>query len=249
MLRRSNAVVVVSPLMQNDARIRQCKVANLQTICNGISLQKWRTAGVDPTIKKFCEEGFIVGAVGRLSPEKGIDVLIDAMTVLSARHPDMKAVVIGEGPSRAALEKMITNAGLSDKILLPGFRQDAKHYMRYFDVYVLASLTEGLPIVILEAMASRVPVVATAVGGVPDVIGNSEYGLLVKPNDSIGLVSAIDKVYQEEIPVDELVDRAYQRLIEHYTSKQMAARYLAVYRDVVSSVQEERNIIKSNTPQ
>lgn len=248
MLRRSNAVVLVSPLMKNDARIKICRIANIQTICNGISIQEGRIADVDLTIKKFCDEGFIVGTVGRLSPEKGIDVLIDAMAVLSVRHPDMKAVLLGEGPSRAALEKKISDAGLTDKILLPGFRRDAKNYMRYFDVFVLPSLTEGLPIVLLEAMASRVPVVAASVGGVPEVIGRSEYGLLVEPNDSTGLVNAVDKVYTGEIPVYDLVNRAYQRLHEHYSSKQMAVSYLALYRDVVFLVQEEGGIIKSNTP-
>jgi glycosyltransferase involved in cell wall biosynthesis len=121
---------------------------------------------------------FIVGAAGRFSPEKGFPVLIEAAARLCRTNADVGFVLFGEGPQGAALERRVSELGLAARIRMPGFRSDLDRLLPAFDVFVLPSLTEGLPNVALEASAAGVPVVATAVGGTPEVVAEGVNGLL-----------------------------------------------------------------------
>ena len=123
---------------------------------------------------------WIVGAAGRLSPEKGFDRLIDAAARVPHR-PEVGFVIFGEGPLREPLTRKIAARGLQDKFLLAGFRTDLQRFLPQLDVSVLSSYTEGLPVVVLEALAAAVPVVATAVGGTPEVIEDGKRAFWCRP--------------------------------------------------------------------
>src|SRR5262249_61331736 len=107
------------------------------------------------------------GAAGRLSREKGFDQFIDAAALVRRQHPDTGFVLFGDGPLRERLAKRVAERELDGAFVLAGFRADVERFLPFLDVAVLSSHTEGLPVVVLEAMAARVPVVATAVGGTP----------------------------------------------------------------------------------
>src|SRR5262249_41852201 len=133
----------------------------------------------------------IVGAAGRLSPEKGFGMLIDAARRVIREDPAAGFVLFGDGALRGALARQVEAAGLAGRFVLAGFRADLDHYVPWLDVMALPSYTEGLPNVVLEACAAGVPVVATAVGGVPEVIADGENGHLVPPGDAKALAGRI----------------------------------------------------------
>jgi glycosyltransferase involved in cell wall biosynthesis len=125
------------------------------------------------------ERTHLIGAAGRLSPEKGFEVLVKAAEQVVRICPKVGFVLYGEGPCRARLQQQIQEAGLAGSFVLAGFRNDLDRFLPHFDLFVLPSYTEGLPNVVLESCAAGVPVVATAVGGTPEVIEDGVSGHLV----------------------------------------------------------------------
>jgi glycosyltransferase involved in cell wall biosynthesis len=167
--------------------------------------------------------------VGRLVPAKGADVFVDAVSILG----DLRfcAVVIGEGAERPRLEAAIRTAKQEDKILLAGHVDDAAPLFKAFDLFVLSSRTEGTPITLFEAMAAGVPVVATAVGGVPHVLSSRE-ALLVPPEDPRALAQGIRSALSAPQDSAERAERASKRLESDFTADQWLQRHELVYREV-----------------
>lgn len=133
----------------------------------------------------------VIGAVGRLAPEKGFDILIRAVAALRHRHQDVWLMIVGDGGERPHLEQLAAEVGLSDRVTFAGWQTDVRSHFEAMDVFVLSSYREGLPNVVLEAMALEVPVVATRVNGVPRVVQDGKNGLLVDPGDPVGLAAAL----------------------------------------------------------
>src|SRR5581483_11692001 len=125
-------------------------------------------------------DGLLVGAVGRLEPEKGFDLLIRAVHALTGRGLDVRLVIVGEGGDRGRLEALAKELGVAARVFLPGWQSDVRAYFEAMDVFALSSLREGLPNVLLEAMALEVPVVATRVAGVPRLVRDGRTGLLTE---------------------------------------------------------------------
>jgi len=173
---------------------------------------------------------FVIGWVGRLSSEKGPDVLVDAL----ARVPDRRAraAFVGDGPDRAALEARATALGLADRIHWLGTVPRAARCYRAFDCFALSSRTEGTPIVLMEAMAARVPIVAAAVGGVPDVVSPSE-ALLVAADDPDALALALGQIAADPSGAAARAARAETRLRAERGVDGWLAAYDAVYRQTL----------------
>jgi glycosyltransferase involved in cell wall biosynthesis len=123
----------------------------------------------------------LVGAAGRFSPEKGFDQLVAAARGVLQKHPAAGFVLFGDGPLREALARQAAEGGLGGRFVFAGFHGDLEKYLPNLDVFVQPSFTEGLPVVVLEAAAAGLPVVATAVGGTPEVVADGETGFLVPP--------------------------------------------------------------------
>jgi glycosyltransferase involved in cell wall biosynthesis len=139
----------------------------------------------------FPTDAFLVGAVGRLSQEKGFDVLIRAVAGLVRKGEDVHLVIVGEGEERTALERLAGELGLKDRVRLPGWQTDVRGYYEAMDAFALSSHREGLPNVVLEAMALEAPVVATRVNGVPRLVQDGRNGLLVEPANTDALMTAL----------------------------------------------------------
>lgn len=171
-----------------------------------------------------------VGWVGRLTPEKGADVFIDAL----AQLVDLPVVgsVVGEGPERAALAARKTSQALGAQLRWHRVVMDASRIFTAFDVFVLSSRTEGTPITLFEAMAAGAPVVATAVGGVPDVVSSRE-ALLVPPDDPRALAAAIRLAVADRAAARTRARCARERLQRDFAVGPWVARYEAVYRSVL----------------
>ncbi len=139
----------------------------------------------------------VIGAVGRLSPEKAFDRLILATDLLLRQGLDVELIVAGDGEEKPRLEALISKLGLGNRIRLLGYRSDLLTVYQAMDVFALSSLREAFPNVILEALASEVPVVATQVAGVPQIIQHEENGLLVVPDDVDQLTGALSRLLRD----------------------------------------------------
>lgn len=175
------------------------------------------------------QEQFLVGWVGRLSREKGPDVLLDAVRRLERQ--ELSVSVIGDGPERKRLAREVEERG-GVELTLHGQIPSAYRLFPAFDVFVLSSRTEGTPMVLLEAMAAGVPVVATRVGGVGDVVSGEE-ALLVPPEDPEALGRTIARVRRKPDEAAGRVSAARQRLDREFGVDQWVSRYAQVYREAV----------------
>lgn len=167
-----------------------------------------------------------IGWIGRISREKGLDVMIGALPHLADLPVELH--VIGDGPERAASEAAATERGVAPRLRWHGLVPDAERLMAAFDVVVLSSRSEGTPMVLLEAMAARVPVVATAVGGVPDVVHPSE-GLLVESEDAESLAAAVRMVIAHPDGARTRVRNARKRIDQDFSVTRWLAAYRALY--------------------
>ena len=163
-------------------------------------------AGVPPS-------RFVIGAVGRLSAEKGLDLLIRSVAQLLKQGRDVELLIAGEGDQKPALLALIAELGVGDRVRLLGYRADTRELYQAMDVYALSSYREGLPNVLLEAMALEVPVVATRIAGVPRLIRDGENGLLVEPGDPEGLTRALTRLLDDD-GLRSRLGRAGRRTIE-----------------------------------
>nr|MBI3613030.1 glycosyltransferase [Nitrospirota bacterium] len=125
----------------------------------------------------------LIGTIGRLSVEKGLDYFLRAGARIIARDPSVKLVVVGEGPQQKELKALADALGIAASVIFCGYRRDVERIYPALDMFVLPSLTEGIPMALLEAMAFSRPVIASRVGGVPEIIEDGVTGLLVSPKD------------------------------------------------------------------
>lgn len=179
--------------------------------------------------------GPIILAAGRLSPEKGLRYLVEAASRIVQRLPEARFVIVGEGAERPALEARIQSLGLSEVVRLPGFRHDVDSLLPYADLVVLPSLTEGLPNVALEAAAAGVPVVATAVGGTPEVVLDCVTGYLVPPSDPLRLADRIVNVLIQPELANRFGAAARQRMSECFTFEGQARAYQEVFNELIDA--------------
>jgi glycosyltransferase involved in cell wall biosynthesis len=174
-------------------------------------------------------ERLLIGAVGRLAEEKGFDVLIRAVGELASRSRDVGLAIAGDGPERERLAALIAELGLQDRVKLLGFLADPTEFYDAMDVYALSSRREGLPNVLLEAMAAGVPIVATRVAGVPTLIADGENGLLIEPGAAAPLVAALARVADHGELRERLGEAGRQVVLDRYSFARRMAKVAAVY--------------------
>ena len=184
--RRADLVVSISPAISAELVAAGYDRAKIRMLPNGVPIpaEPWRPR---PDWRTAPRAAF----VGRLAPEKGLDVLIDAWPIVRARHPDARLVLIGEGPMRPELERQVDRLGLRGAVDLPGASSDPGEALRDSDLFVLPSREEGMSMALLEAMALAVPSVATAIPGNLGLIADGLHGRLAPPGDPEALAAAI----------------------------------------------------------
>ncbi len=175
------------------------------------------------------EEAFNVGWVGRVSHEKGLDLLLEAVSQLA--DVPIRLTVVGDGPARNALEGRCKRDGLESIVRWAGIVADPATMLHAFDLVVLSSRTEGTPMILLEAMNAQVPVVATEVGGIPDVM-TAEQGLLVPPENPAALAAAIRSVYGDRPAAARRAAAARRRIDTDFAVDAWLEKYDALYRNV-----------------
>ncbi len=168
----------------------------------------------------------IVLAAGRLSPEKGFAVLVEAAATICKENPGTGVVLFGEGVLRGELEHRISQLGLAERFLLPGFRTDLDSLIGAADVVVLPSYTEGLPNVALEASAAGVPVVATAVGGTPEAVADGISGFLVPPGQPAPIAAKVSELLRDSVLRAKFALAGRERMRTLFTFEAQATAYL-----------------------
>jgi len=238
-LRWMDRVVAVS----NRQADKVCAVGVLpektRVIHNAVRIERFQNP--DPEYRIRLEGMFprrpalIVGAAGRLSPEKGFGVLVEAAADVVAAEPSTGFVLFGEGSQRDDLDTAVRRAGLQDHFLAPGFAGDLDGFLPHFDLLALPSFTEGLPNVALEASAAGVPVVATAVGGTPEVIADGITGRLVPAGDSQALGRAILGVLRDDKARQRMGQAGLEQVNSEFTFCAQAKRYERLFDDLLET--------------
>lgn len=201
--------------------------ADVRCIKNGIDLNR-----VTPTDSRSSMReklgipigAFVVGVVGRLMPIKGIHYLIEAMVRLREHHglEENRLVIVGDGPLRVELERAVQDGGLTSNVMFLGVRSDVYDVMAAFDVLALPSLHEGIPMVLLEAMAIGIPIVASNVGGIPEILKDETEAFLVPSGDVVVLASRLNE-YAESSDLRDRLSRAAKARVQIEFSIQKSA--------------------------
>jgi glycosyltransferase involved in cell wall biosynthesis len=171
----------------------------------------------------------VVGTVGRLSREKAHDVLLEAFRRVKDEMPNAFLIIVGDGDLRDSLKKRAADLGIEAAVRFLGARTDVAYLLKTMDVFALTSLWEGLPLVLLEAMAAGVPVVSTRVGGIPEVIGHEREGLLVPPSDPDAVAAALRRVLGDAALAGQLRQAAAAMVHARYRIEGMAGRHEEMY--------------------
>ncbi|EMI56914.1 glycosyltransferase family 4 protein [Rhodopirellula sallentina] len=172
---------------------------------------------------------FLVVSLGRMAKEKAYHDLIAAVSTLAERHVNVRVWVGGVGPLETELKDLVRAASLQDRFLFLGNIEDSRSFLQAADLFVLSSVTEGLPNVLLEAMALEVPIVSTNVGGIPRLVENLESGLLVKPNCPEQLADAIQSMVDDEAMRCSMVAKARLRIQNDYCFRRRMSDVANVY--------------------
>jgi glycosyltransferase involved in cell wall biosynthesis len=172
--------------------------------------------------------GPVIGSLARLEPQKGIDVLVRAMTEL----PTVTAVVVGEGPERAALTELASSLGIADRLVFTGWQERARDHLTSFDVYVQPSRFEAFGVSIVEAMLAGLPVVATAAGGTCDAVADGETGILVAADDPHALAQAIKELLADPDRARAMGRAGRERALQRFTGERMASGFEALYSEL-----------------
>jgi glycosyltransferase involved in cell wall biosynthesis len=171
----------------------------------------------------------VVGAAGRLSPEKNFALFVEAAARAAAQLPDVGFVTFGEGPLRQALTDQVARLGLQERFVLPGFRPDLRKYLPHLDLAVISSKTEGLPVILLETFAAGVPVVATAVGGIPEVLEEGKSGYLVPSGDAAALAARIVEILRDEPALRAMGRHGRERVRRDFSFEGQARQYQGLF--------------------
>ena len=232
-----DAYVAVTPALAKVAVERaECDPGRIHVIPNGIDVTRF-APNAESRARVRQELGipgdsWLVGSVGRLAPEKDQALLIRAMAPLLDERRQL--MLVGDGPERAALEKACTETWRAEYCHLIGARSDAAPYIAAMDAFVLSSRTEGLPLGLLEAMATGVPVVSTAVGGIPDLIDSGKNGVLVASGDEKALLRELVTLAGQPTAGLRLGQAGRETVLARYSLSQMAERYEELYEQVVT---------------
>jgi len=216
-----DCIVAISESIRLQLEVSGIPSSKIRTIYEGMDLSLYpqkpdreESHSVRPTV---------VGTVSHLSPEKGIHYLIEAASLIPDVHRRLRFVVVGEGNCLPEAKALTRKKGLGNVFHFAGFHSNTSRFMKTFDIFALPSLSEGLSSAILEAMATSLPIVATKVGGIPELVKNEDNGLLVAPADPESLSLAIQRLADNPEESRRMGLRGRKRMEEQFTLERKIA--------------------------
>ncbi len=215
----------------------------INRICNGVDTKKFQPASylanvaVPPEYPFTDKAFFVLGTVGRMSAVKDQLVLVRAFIHLLAKQPEWQAklrlVIIGDGPLHKEALALLASTGNSERAWLPGARDDIATILQQLDLFVLPSEAEGIPNTILEAMATKLPIVATNVGGIPDLVVDGETGHLVPSKNVEAMVTALECYVNDEQLLKKHGEQGLKRVLAQFSLDKMVSNYLNLYDELL----------------
>ncbi len=237
MAKRADRVVVVSKAMRENRKIRVLGLKPL-VIYNGIAdLDEPGMPGDNAWEPGPSNDKKIrIVSIGRLSKEKAFDVLLKtAYRLKNQWNYEVLLTIAGDGPEKAKLIGMCEDLGLNGNVFLQGYRKDACRELRQHDVFVMSSVTEGMPVTLLEAMRVGIPIVATSVGGIPEALDRGSCGVLAEPGNDQDLAEKIVRIHEDASLKAEMSKRARIRFLSEFTVKKMEEEYRSAYMELVGT--------------
>jgi len=218
----------------NDEKINPEKVV---TIFNGIDIDRYQT-NIDVASKKheigLSDDDFVIGIVARLSPEKDHNTLLDAFhIVLDNVDQSVKMVIVGDGILREELEQKAKSISINDKVIFLGERHDVPELLAIFDLFALSSITEGISLTLLEAMATGLPVVATNAGGNTEIVLDNQTGFIVPPKDPNRMAEAIMTIIKNNDMANQMRERGKDRVSKKFSLETMRDQYEQIYQQAL----------------
>jgi glycosyltransferase involved in cell wall biosynthesis len=234
--RGSDAILTISQRLKDDlVAYRIAPEEKIKIVPLGLKLL--RLTDLEALRGSFRQEGGfstetpLVGIIGRLVPIKNHELFLAAASRVSQARPEVRFAIVGDGEQRAALEALVEQLGLADRVWFAGWRDDLPHIYADLDALVISSNNEGTPVSIIEAMAARVPVVATEVGGVPDLLRDGQLGTLVPPEDAEALAEAI--LATLSAPLQPRLAEAQEWALARYEADRLIADMRQLYGDLL----------------
>jgi glycosyltransferase involved in cell wall biosynthesis len=226
--RRADAIVSISDAINDELTAAGYDPSTIVALPNGVPVPEdpW---GPRPGWHDAPRAAF----VGRLAPEKGLDLLIDAWPEVRTRHPRARLTLIGDGPERPALSARVARLGLTDAVEMPGASPDPSGPLRAADLFVLPSREEGMSIALLEAMALGMPLVASAIPGNRRLVVEGEQGRLAPPGDPAALARAILDQWADFDRAIDMGRAARRHVALDYSIDAVAARHIALFRTLI----------------
>jgi glycosyltransferase involved in cell wall biosynthesis len=234
-LRNFAHVVAVSPALLENVRQSGVGAAKSSMIANGLALPLLSSLTAGTLLRSewgLAPETKIVVRVGRLDSVKGNNLLLSAWREVVPRH-NAHLVFVGEGEDLGALREQARQLGLTPYVTFAGFRDDVADILHNAALFVSPSLSEGLPMVLLEAMAARAPVVTTNVGAIGTVIRHGENGWLIPPNDVNALAQALNEALAAPEQGRAYAEQAWQDYAANYSREAMGGKYFSLYRNLL----------------
>ena len=204
----------------------------VSVIYHGIETDKYDTSGNQNNLRielGIGENIAVVGNIGRFEPQKAVDDFLKAARIVKDNVPNVRFLVVGDGPLRNDMERLSMQLGIKDVVLFTGWQKNLKEYIGIMDIICIPSLWEALPFQLLEAMAMEKPIVATSVGGIPEVVDDGKTGILVPPSKPEIMAHAIINLIVNKRTAEEMGKAGRQRIQQLFSVGKMIMHYEKLY--------------------
>lgn len=231
-----DSIVAVSDSVKFYVEPFLLKKQKLSVIANGIDCQYFASNDESKHVRKelgISLNDFVLGLVGRFSLQKGHQYMLETLQILVQHYPHLKCIFWGSGELEEDLRQQVISCGLDQSVIFAGVSSDMPAVYGAIDLLVLPSLSEGLPMTMLEAMAADVPVLATSVGDIPKIIEDGKNGFLIEPQNVTMLVEKIQTVINDKVRLGEVASNGQQVVRAHYSSVKMANEYEEIYEQIL----------------
>jgi len=231
-------IVAVSEAIKEKLIAKGVNKSKIVVSENGIDIGDYDTpVNFDKTALRKAfninDNAFVVGTLGRLTPQKGHVFLLEAVKKVLSKNIPVIVIIAGDGFLKNKLMEYSRKLNISDNIIFLGFRNDTINLLKLMDVFVMSSIDEGLPMAMLEAMASRLPVIVTSVGDIPKVIIDNKNGILVEPSNSNMLADKIVYLLNNKSVCREISVNAFNTVCRYHSKEEMCKKYLAIYEKLI----------------
>jgi len=232
-----DAIIAISEGVKNVLIEGGIDAKLIRVIPDGIDFSPYEEKTSEDYLRQelsFAPDDFLVGIVAQLSNDKGHKYLIQSSKELREHSPKIKIIIVGEGPLRMELNKQVKEIQGEDMVFFLGFREDIPQILNSLDVFVLSSDHEGLGSIIMDAMACRLPIVATRVGGIPELVDHQKTGLLVPAQRPKSLAKAILKIYEDRELAHRLGQKGYDVVHRKFSAESMASKAIELYEELAN---------------